>query len=385
VTAIGGTSSGLFGSAYCGAGIGGGDSSESAGRRIEISGGTVTALSNENGSKHAAVIGDGYSAKTKNGYTVVMAGGSVLPDGRSDASTCFTESSANVKTYPAAASGERAYKVVLAGFTAGAKADIEIDGYGTNDIYADYGGRIHLWLAPGVYNAAIGSVRYLLKATKSGGTLEELLPTGVLVDGVDVYEISGAGWTYDPARSMLSIVGDATLSGTNTAGAVRCRVENDANIVFSNLCLKATGNRQTPFAIASNATVYVAFTGTNTLAAGKYCAALEVPYESGVSIGGDGWLYAAGGGGDGWSYPGIGASAGMYQAVSNVVIRSGNIVATTPEDFIDSISGALVAGGNVNMRDFNSAVNSDGALLDRVKVANLPAGKAVEITGLPVY
>ena len=166
---------------------------------------------------------------------------------------------------------------------------------------------------------------------------------------------------------------------------MRCRVENDANIVFSNLCLKATGNRQTPFAIASNATVSVEFTGTNTLAAGKYCAALEVPYESCVSIGGDGWLCAAGGGGDGWSYPGIGASAEMYQAVSNVVIRSGNIVATTPEDFIDSISGALVAGGNVNMRDSNSAVNSDGALLDRVKVANLPAGKAVEITGLPAY
>ena len=284
---------------------------------------------------------------------------------------------------------EAVYCVTVSNLAAGAEiavADLPAY-YGTGGIFADELGCIYLWLPDGTHDFTADGIPF--RAIVSGGatSAQIYVNTGVFADGEEVgtVEGGGAGWTYDYLSRTLSISGDVTLSGTNTAGDVRCRVENDANVVFSNLCLKATANRKTPFAIASNVTASITFTGTNTFAAGKYCAAIEVPYVSSVSVGGDGWLYVTGGSGDWWSYPGIGASDGMSYGLTNVVIRSGNIVATTSGGDYDSISGALVAGGNVNMRDGNGARNPDGNMLYRVKIEGLSAGEPVTLTGLPDY
>ena len=284
---------------------------------------------------------------------------------------------------------EAVYCVTVSNLAAGAEiavADLPAY-YGTGGIFADELGCIYLWLPDGTHDFTADGIPF--RAIVSGGatSAQIYVNTGVFADGEEVgtVEGGGAGWTYDYLSRTLSISGDVTLSGTNTAGDVRCRVENDANVVFSNLCLKATANRKTPFAIASNVTASITFTGTNTFAAGKYCAAIEVPYVSSVSVGGEGWLYVAGGSGDSWSYPGIGASDGMSYGLTNVVIRSGNIVATTSGGDYDSISGALVAGGNVNMRDGNGARNPDGNMLYRVKIEGLSAGEPVTLTGLPDY
>ena len=283
---------------------------------------------------------------------------------------------------------EAVHCVTVSNLTAG--AEIAVGGlpayYGTDGIYADENGKIYIWLPDGTHNFTAGGIPFRAVVDGAATQARELFHSGVFVGDDEVgIEIAGTGWSYDVLSARLTLTGDVTLSGTNTAGAVRCIVESAADITFSNLCLKATGSRQTPFAIASNVTANITFTGTNTFAAGKYCAAISVPYESRISIGGDGWLFASGGNGDGWSYPGIGASDGSYHGSTNVVVRSGNIVATTPEDFVDSITGALIAGGNVNMRDSNLAYNPDNESLYRVKIENLSPGEPVTLTGLPDY
>ena len=148
VTATGGTSTELF-SSYCGAGIGGGDSSDSTGCRIEISGGTVVAYSKmETPKKYAALIGDGYSSKANNGYSISITGGSVTSRGRSNRDAYFTASDADAPNIPVNAAGDRVYCVMVEGLEPGAA--IAFDGlpeyYGTSGIYADGGGRVYLWL-----------------------------------------------------------------------------------------------------------------------------------------------------------------------------------------------------------------------------------------------
>ena len=258
--------------------------------------------------------------------------------------------------------------------------------YGLAGICADENGKIYIWLPDGTYDFTANGISFRAVVDGAATQAHELFHSGVFVGDDEVgVEIAGAGWAYDHSRSRLTLTGGVTLSGTNTAGKVRCRVESSADIVFSNLCLKATGSSQTPFEIASNVTANITFTGTNTFAAGKYCAAISVPYESSVSLGGDGWLFASGGSGDDWSYPGIGASEGTYYGLTNVVVLSGNLVATTPNEFVSPITGALIAGGNVNMRESGNARDPNCAMVYRVRVKDLPAGELVTITGLPDY
>lgn len=74
------------------------------------------------------------------------------------------------------------------------------------------------------------------------------IPVGVTVNGTPLDSGGpsyGAGWLYDPGSSTLFLFGTGpfTLSGTNTAGAVRVVVSDGiANTVaLSNLTLRATG------------------------------------------------------------------------------------------------------------------------------------------------
>ena len=220
---------------------------------------------------------------------------------------------------------------------------------------------------------------------------------GVRVNDEEVGRLQGEGWSYDPATSNLSLsaAGPYTLSGTNAAGAVCCRVEADAHVTLSNLCLITAAHWHTPFAIASNVAATVWFTGTNTLTAGMYCAAVEIPDVSKLVINGDGWLYAKGGTGNGWGYPGIGASAGMFSGnYTNLFVNGGNYVSlggTTT--FVSGISEPVVAGGNIFTGEdeswgyarSESAMTPDKRWASCLVVPDLEPNAPVSFSGLPDY
>ena len=176
---------------------------------------------------------------------------------------------------------------------------------------------------------------------------------GVSVNGEDAGFLLGEGWSYNVTNGVLSLVaeGPYVLSGTNTQGNVRVRVETNATVTISNLWLRAAANRCTPFAIASNVTAKVWFTGENTLEAGRYCAALEVPGVSDLEIGGDGWLYAQGGAtSDYWGCPAIGISDGMFHEFQHrtVTITGGNFdVRSGAVGTVSGIDSPVIAGGNI--------------------------------------
>ena len=230
---------------YSGAGVGGGDTTYiGSGRRIVISGGTLVAYGGSaSSSRYAADIGAGYNGS--GAYRIEITGGSVYPavDG----------------------SSRQVYKVTLEGFTPNAKVEIEMPGYGTNDIYADYSGKVFLWLANGTYQSAVGGRRFATKV--EGGTVTTIeIPDsyGVEVDGVDVASLSGEGWNYKVFESRLDVTNACVISGTNTEGKVNIFVHAAVGTAFtiSNLCLKATSG--SPITIL-HGTNTLCLAGTNTL------------------------------------------------------------------------------------------------------------------------
>ena len=166
----------IFDSDYLGAGIGGGDSSDSEGCRIEISGGTVVAMGGriESGDKFAADIGDGLGPGSlfsqENGYTVVISGGSVLP--RHGGKQQFTQSKADEENTPRNADGAPVHYVPLNVGEGDRKVRFSgLENYGTDDIWSDAYGNVHLWLPSGVQPPT----PILMMSAKGGGTPEKPL------------------------------------------------------------------------------------------------------------------------------------------------------------------------------------------------------------------
>ena len=224
---------------------------------------------------------------------------------------------------------------------------------------------------------------------------------GVSVNEYDVGFLQGEGWSYNITNGVLelSAEGPFVLSGTNTQGRVRVRVETNAAVTISNLWLRAAANHCTPFAIASNVTAKVWFTGENTLEAGRYCAALEVPGVSDLEIGGDGWLYAQGGAtSDYWGCPAIGISDGMYHEFQHrtVTITGGNIdVRSGAVGTVSGIDSPVIAGGNIyigrdpygdhSVLSNSDSVNPLGKDVCCVIVPDLEPNAPVEFMWLPEY
>ena len=260
VTAIGGADRDF--SVFAGAGIGGGDSGEyRIGDAIGISGGTIFARGGLYATSYGADIGLGMSPKTGYaGYKVVMSGSSTLPYFNQ-----FDESSDNKSVIPVNGAGQRVYRVVLSDFTPNTKVEMEMSGYGTNDIYADVTGRIFLWLADGEHYYSAGGRRYATKI--EGGTVTTIgIPDsyGVELDGVDVANLSGEGWSYKLFQSRLDVTKGFVISGTNTEGKVNIFVDaaDETALTISNLCLKATSG--SPITIL-HGTNTLCLAGTNTL------------------------------------------------------------------------------------------------------------------------
>ena len=121
-----------------------------------------------------------------------------------------------------------------------AKADIELDGYGSNDIYADEYGRIYIWLANGIYKCTSSSKNYAIKITGGVATTVEVPDAyGVEIDGDDVAELSGSFWAYDPFTNILSLSGDCVLAGTNTVTNITVSVNADVKVSPARLMLSA--------------------------------------------------------------------------------------------------------------------------------------------------
>jgi hypothetical protein len=234
----------------------------------------------------------------------------------------------------------------------------------------------------------------------SGGPTVAHRVTGVSVNGEDAGFLQGEGWVYNATNGVLSLsaAGPYVLDGTNTEGTVRVRVETDASVTLSNLCLKAKANRRTPFAVASNVTARVWFTGTNTLESGKYRAALEVPGPSDLEIGGAGWLHAKGGAcDDDWGCAAIGVSDGMYLAFGHgITVTGGNIVALSGAvGTVSGIDDPVISGGNIFIGrhpnyDHHVLANSgaktpQGEDAACVEIPELEPNSPVELTGLPDY
>ena len=241
-------------SAWCGAGIGGGDSATGSGRSIVISGGTVRAMGGyEGSSKYAADIGTGYKGEDE--YRVEISGGSVRPV--SNVETHNFNQSESGHVYPSNGDGSRVYRAVLDGLAPDAKVEMEMPGYGVNDIYADFSGRIFLWLANGVHYYRVNGQRYAMRMTDGTATIVAIPDSyGVEVDGVDVANLTGDMWSYDVFACQLSVTNACVISGTNTDGKVNISVDatEEFALTVSNLYLKA-----------ANGSPIMVLRGTNTL------------------------------------------------------------------------------------------------------------------------
>ena len=364
---------------------------------VHITGGTVVATANKNSDYAPTDIGAGYNAGVKG--AVLVTGGSVHATNK------------GIVDPVASNATERVWCVAFPGFTPNAAVDlgeVKLNGaawaYGAESIFADADGKIYLWLPGGENLVLVGGRLWYADVTGDAVTTavlyENMRPTGVFVNGVEVARGWGEGWEWWPGTSKLTLAGDGpfVISGTNVEGKVRVRVETESMVTLSNLCLKATASRCTPFAIASNLAARVWFTGTNTLEAGRYCAALEVPGVSNLEIGGDGWLNAKGGAvSDWWGCPAIGISDGMYYEWGHgITITGGNFVALSGAvGTVDGIDDSVVFGGNIYIgKDPNyythdalaiNAQTPQGEAAACIEVPELEPNAPVVFTGLPDY
>jgi hypothetical protein len=284
VTATGGESAG--------AGIGGGGDGDAG--TVTISGGTVTATGGE--STGAGIGGGGcyFSYSGGAGGTVAISGGTVFAQGNGDGAdigpggdganigtTTFTGGSIRLGgsfASPAPSNGtEQVFCAVVTGFDPNEPVTLTAPaGYGGNDIAADDGGAIYLWLPNGEHGFTANGGDETVKIQDGVG------PTGVTVNGEEVAfpTVPPADWSYDAETRILTLSGEGpfTLSGVNGAGGVCVVVpEGVTNAVeLSNLTLKALGGTLCAFALETNANVSLTLAGANTLASGSGRAGLEV-------------------------------------------------------------------------------------------------------------
>jgi len=375
-----------------GAGIGGGD--YGAGGTVSISGGKVSATGGDYGSG----IGGGYEGT---GGTATIAGGTVVaqggydsadigpgPYGATDGSNAFVGGSIhliNAIATPAPSNGTAQVACAkVSGFAPNAPVAITgLASYGVNDIVADNGGAIYLWLPDGTHTFTANGKSYTVQLQDGVG------PIGVTVNGDDIAftPAPGAGWNYDAAARTLWLAGTGpfTLSGVNEVGEVVVVVADNlaSTVTLSNLTLKATADNQCAFALGQNAQVSLFLAGTNTLESGRYRAGLEVASGRTLSVAHAPGAAAAAlivkGGSNG-----AGIGGGRYGAGGTITIAAGAVTAT------GGYNGAGIGGGGSSDNPGGGgAVTISGGTVVATGVGNgagvgggnRGAGGAVTITG----
>ncbi len=329
-----------------GAGIGAGRYSNATGLSVEISGGTVVATAGEGYPDTASDIGAvNYSSLA----SFVITGGSIVTNRNG-----FAADSVSNIVEPHGAGGE-SLRAVVVSWPANTKFDCVCEGYGTKDLYADTQGRVVLWLARGTYvfHMADRSIRTCVVGDGSIGWGDSHEPYDVFVDGVDILAGSGGGWTFVPDSGELTVQSGHVVSGSNEVDNVCVVVTGSANVVLSNLYVKATA--VAPVAIRGVGTLTLE--GVNTLLGGD-TAGVYVDTNAVLTITGDGTLFATGGP----QCAGIGSN---YQGGRATVNIESGVVHATGGDYGNGIGGGYWGHGfSVNIsggRVFATAgVNGNG-------------------------
>ena len=113
------------------------------------------------------------------------------------------------------------------------------DGY--RNVLADDDGNAYLWLtnatcffrADGVFKKAV---------VAGQNTTAENYLIGIEINGDDITQMSGPGWTFDGSQIVLTNEADyAVISGSNLEYDVSIELSECISVVFSNLCFSAKG------------------------------------------------------------------------------------------------------------------------------------------------
>lgn len=135
-----------------------------------------------------------------------------------------------------------AYCVAVTGLVANAIAEFTDLPDGYNKVLADDDGNVYLWLTNATYFFRADDV--FKKAVVAGhNTTAENYLIGITVNGDDITQMSGTGWTFDGSRLVLTNEADyAVISGSNLEYGVTIELAECLSVVFSNLCFAAKGH-----------------------------------------------------------------------------------------------------------------------------------------------
>ncbi|MBR6021351.1 MAG: hypothetical protein IK066_02915, partial [Kiritimatiellae bacterium] len=247
---------------------------------------------------------------------------------------------------------------------------------------ADSQGRFFFYVADGRYLFKANDLGYAVVVDGAPATAVRVdpdHPTGVFVNGEDIFFGIGDGWSYDSVSCQLILDSDGLIvSGSNTDGRVQVLLATNLSVTASNLTLAAT-NEAAAILVPDGVSATLVLVGANALLGGENHAALEVPGGAALSIEGDGALSATGGA----SGAGIGSGAsGRGGAIS---IAGGTIAANGGDNAAGigggdggmaasvSISGGTVTatggtggagiGGGSKYQDGDFAVSVSGGLV----------------------
>ncbi|MGN0845853.1 MAG: hypothetical protein ACI4RA_00535, partial [Kiritimatiellia bacterium] len=265
----------------------------------------------------------------------------------------------------------------------------------------------------------------LLCAVLLAASARAVDPIGVSVNGVDVADGAGEGWTYAKPTLRLAGPGPFVLNGMNTTGTVRVVVSTDSTVVLSNLTLRTTESRTCSFQIAARAAVDVWLAEENKLTSGPYQAGLQVPVgatlrlnrlqsapygsleahggsQGGPGIGGarsvaTGRIFIEGGVVSAWGRDTAAGIGGGYRSAGGEIVISGGTVHAVAGEGGDDIGGGkdgaggavTITGGSVTIPDAGrireAPTNAGSAAVHCVTVTGLVANAAVTLKGLDGY
>ena len=290
---------------------------------ITISGGTVSGF----GGASLSFVGNGRKGKAQ---SVRIVGGSV-----------------NVpvdKVVPSAkdAGDENVYPVVVGGLAAGAKVQgfAFQHGYGSNDIYADGGCCIYLWLNGGWNYFLVEGVPYRVNVQSVSGTAAQWL-SGVYVDGIDAAYVTYGAWKLvDTFIDLTNSVSYVVNGGTQE---MSLRASANLSAIVSNLTVNVSSISDAYAFIVSGTSASMVLEGTNTFNAGKNKAGVAVPSGATLAISGDGVLNAIGG------YEGAGIGSGREGSMGQLSITGGAIAATGGHSAPGVGIGWYGDGGSINI------------------------------------
>ena len=263
VTATAGvSSSGNSGSAGIGGGYGG-DSGD-----IIIRGGTVTATSKkvDNGGTGWG-IGGGLYANKGHSSSLTIEGGSVnatIADGLV------------AKGY----NGAVVYRVTVDCKDLRVPLKLSGNNYGSRDLYTDNTGKVYLWLLNGDYWFALSDSTkgYYYHANVSGQPVTAGFANyGFRVNGTDVGQCVGSGWTFDLNSKVLNFNEGRTytLTDSATSDAPQINVNaSGATVVLDGV--KLTANNRPALVVKSGVNATLRMKGTSTLSATGGAGAMQL-------------------------------------------------------------------------------------------------------------